>query len=398
MGADRFFKTALFVAMAGLFCMGLVMLTMARFESGNIYPPHSTYLREPAGARALYEALDSLPGIEAQRNTKATLYDAHSPGKTIFVIGLSGAAFSRVDEDSYKDLEKCLQKGERLVIAFSSGAPATDKTKDSAPIQPKDIARDLRTQWGVEFDTTGFTDAGASETKARLKSGGLALPESIDWPGKSTVAFAPKAVGWNTIYTHQDKAVVVEKAFGRGSVVLVADSFLFTNEAMKKHRLPELLTWLCGPNRIMVFDEAHLGIMGEPNVAAIIKRNGLTGLFISVVSLGLLVIWRQLVPFAVCAKAAASVISDTGRGYSQGVANLLRRNLTKDQILHSCVDEWERAFVHASEEASIVAEKARRIIEDDSAVHRRTWDIKKTYENIGALVRKAKISKRKGPL
>jgi hypothetical protein len=415
MGNNKLFKAAVFIILLGLFFLGLGMLARARFESGSIYPPYSTMLREPAGARAIYEALDLLPGIEVQRNTEEFLYHAKSSGRTIFVLGLSGRAFSSVDDDTYKDLEKCLQAGDRLVIAFSSAVPSTITTdvkpeqaseehnvensqKEDRVHSPKKeekshaqgplkvVLKDLRAQWGIDFDHMD----GVSKT-AQLRAEHLGLVPSIEWVNKSNLAFVLVDSHWKVVYAVQDKPVIVEKPVGKGSIVLLSDSFLFTNEAIKGHRVPELLSWLCGPHHIMVFDEAHLGILEQPNVATIIKRNGLRGFFVSLAVLGMLVIWRQLVPVVPLPKKDASTLVASGRGYREGMANLFRRNIPKDQILSICVDEWERAFTRNSDQAVNIAKGVRQIIEEDASVHRRTWNAEETYERIRALVAKSKI-------
>lgn len=413
MGNNKLLKVTVFIILVGLFLLGLGMLTRARFESGNIYPPYSTYLREPAGVRAFFEALDLLPGIEAQRNTEAFLYDSKSSGRTIFVLGLSDRAFSSVDDDTYRDLEKCFQAGDRLVIAFSSAAPSKTRADGKPALEehPKEtsqkedkvqgpekedkghanqplkvVLKDLRAQWGIDFD---HTDGVSKTAQLRLESVGLA--PSIEWVNKSNLAFVLADSHWKVVYTTQDKPVIVEKSVGKGSIVLLSESYLFTNEAIKGHRSPELLSWLSGPHHVMVFDEAHLGILEQPNVATIIKRNGLRGFFASLVVLGMLVIWRQIMPVVPLPKKDASTLVVSGRGYFEGMANLFRRSIPKDQILSICVDEWERSFARESCEISVTAKEARQIIEEDLGGPRRQWAVNKTYDKISTLMAKSKI-------
>lgn len=84
---------------------------------------------------------------------------------------------------------------------------------------------------------------------------------------------------------------------GRGEIVLASDSFFLSNEAMKDHRSPPLLAWLCGSRRRIVFDETHLGISESPGIAALLRRDGLTPFFVSLIVLVLLAIWGQSAPF-----------------------------------------------------------------------------------------------------
>jgi len=53
-------------------------------------------------------------------------------------------------------------------------------------------------------------------------------------------------------------AVVIERDFGKGSVVIATDSYFVSNESMEQDRHADLLAWLIGANKNVVFDEAHL--------------------------------------------------------------------------------------------------------------------------------------------
>jgi len=49
---------------------------------------------------------------------------------------------------------------------------------------------------------------------------------------------------WRTIYSRGTNAVVIERDFGKGSVVIATDSYFVSNESMEQDRHADLLAWL----------------------------------------------------------------------------------------------------------------------------------------------------------
>ena len=95
----------------------------------------------------------------------------------------------------------------------------------------------------------------------------LALPDELEWHSGAILTNLDKA--WRTIYARGTNPVVVERKFGSGTVVLATDSYFLSNEALRKERHAELLAWLVGPGRAVVFDEAHFGIVETSGVASL---------------------------------------------------------------------------------------------------------------------------------
>jgi hypothetical protein len=127
--------------------------------------------------------------------------------------------------------------------------------------------------------------------KASLSLPEKELPSSLPW--HSTLVFEPQDPAWRILYTRAEKPVLIERSYGKGSIVLSSDSFFLSNEAMKRERYPQLLSWLCGPHRKIVFDETHLGVSKSPGIATLLRKYGLAPFFISLIVLALLAIWKQ---------------------------------------------------------------------------------------------------------
>ncbi len=136
---------------------------------------------------------------------------------------------------------------------------------------------------------------------------------------------------------------MLERSLGRGSVVLATDSFFASNEGLFSDRRPELLAWVLGGARRVVFDETHLGVAEPGGVAALARRYRLGGLIGGLILLAALYVWRTAVPFAPSA-ASRSPREGEGREAWAGLAALLRRGLPERRLLVSCVEAWRRSF------------------------------------------------------
>ncbi len=80
---------------------------------------------------------------------------------------------------------------------------------------------------------------------------------------------------------------------------MATDSYFVSNEAMEKDRHADLLAWLVGANRNVVFDEAHFGIVETSGVAMLMRKYRLHGLAAGLLLLAGLFIWKnasRLVP------------------------------------------------------------------------------------------------------
>ena len=110
------------ILVALLVCLIAAFTTILemRFSPGDIYPHYSTKRSDPLGARAFYESLERLPGIEASRNV-VSLQRIKGLDKddTLMLLGLSRSALRslRVTDDS--PVLEAVRHGTRLVIVMN---------------------------------------------------------------------------------------------------------------------------------------------------------------------------------------------------------------------------------------------------------------------------------------
>ena len=230
-------------------------------------------------------------------------------------------------------------------------APTKDKkdtpakeTKDEPPgphavkeRPPKELAK----EWGITFKHRWLfsSQPGAQRTDEAPAD----LPAQVAW--QSDVHFTvPAGSGGRVLYRRAGEPVLVEKAVGRGSVVLLADAYCLSNEAMDRDRATALLAYLVGGHRQVTFVESTLGVLEDNGLGSLARRYGLGGALALCVLLGLLYAWRRLVPFLPSPTPAPGGRTETlTYEPAAGLTGLLHRSLGGTAVLAACVEEWRKA-------------------------------------------------------
>ncbi len=317
----------LFVVLAGLFAAGLFRLFALRFDSGEIYPAYSTYRADPKGAKIFYQSLRELLGVDVERQLRP-LRHTEGEGFTVFYLGGSSRFLS---EELAEELEPFLLSGGRAVLAFRAASPGREQGKKLDG-------------WGIKFNW--FDRKAWKARDAQV----LAIPEpgvsGAALPWGSALFFDSLDGEWNVLYRHLGEPVVVERLWGRGSVVLLADSYLFSNEAMVRDRDVRLLAYLAGDAGRLLFDEAHLGVVSQEGVAMLLKRYRLQGVLLALFLLAGLFVWRNSSSFIpkYTESDDDAVGSGSGVDSQQGFTNLLVRHIPQKKLMEAMAEEWKATF------------------------------------------------------
>jgi len=335
------------------FCVALAKLLLVRFSTGDVFPPYSTLRSDPLGTKIFYDSIGSLPRHRAERNERDLDRLVDGPGTALYVIGLQDALVSEKERIA---LESFVPSGGRLVITFFPRYQAPHKNA-SAPIPtptPSATGEPSPTPPGLRFeklllnwDVKLKTDHDKKDDAAQNVSA-LPLEKTLTW--HSGISFHPQNSDWRTIYECDRGPVVIERKFGAGTVVLAADSYFLSNEALLLERAPEFLTWLNAERARAIFDETHLNIHEHPGVATLLRRYGLAGFVLGFVMLILLWLWRNAT-WSLGLRRSASATHDivSGRESFDGFVNLLRRGIAPPQLLEVCFTEWKRSAAKSAE-------------------------------------------------
>jgi hypothetical protein len=376
------------------FCYGVVQLLLLRFKKGDVYAPYSSLRSDPLGTRVLFESLARLDGVSVRRNYQVLSSFRSDRDTTFLYIGAKASGWEFVDKDFLKHFEKIATVGGRLVLSFvpvvkqpdedvrsksrslateeesqqdihpnddekktgskqrsNGGADDSNKTSEnSAESEKRDQDKDkckcisLREFWGLSFDYHQKAVARLGQAISVIESDGDMRLSPVTW--HTLLFFDNLQPPWKSIYTLDGRPVIIERSMGRGSIVFTADSFFFSNEALRVDRNPDLLAWLIGPNSKVVFDEYHFGIVKTKGIAALIRNYRLHWFFVGIAFLAVLVAWKNSTHFVPPSKQTIS--SDQTppapeRDYTHGLISLLRRNIAVKDVLKVCVAEWKKA-------------------------------------------------------
>ena len=403
----KFSVVLLLLILAG-FGYGLNRLFSLRFESGDIYPAYSSFRTDPLGTRALYESFDRVARVE--RNFKPLLRMESGRGTALLVLGVQPNQL-RVADVEMKDLDQYVGSCGRLVISFypifsareiaapapvsptGAKAKARNQRKNSQDTEEAEPGISLSKQW--KFDVAV---AALERNKANAFLPAIATKESDDQlPDEvschSALFFDKLDPAWRVVYARtNDQAVLVERRLGSGSIVLAADSYWFSNEALLNDRQPQLLAWFTGPTHTAIFDETHLGVQEHRGVATLARKYRLHGLVAGLLLLTALFVWRygfSLVPpyEEELRREQGEFVS--GKESAAGFANLLRRNISSRELLKICLEEWNKSCRHGVPLPRL--QRIQSVIDAQNALPERERDPIATYRQISeALSRSAR--------
>jgi hypothetical protein len=421
-----------------LFGFGVTHLFVLRFESGDVYPAYSSLRSDPLGTRALYASLANLDNVTVGRNYVLRESTSFEPQTTLFYLGASAADFDLVPEAIIEVFDRLTQSGGRLVVSFlpvtrkrdkeapqtshpeqdavkseadtgkkddSGDKPVGDESRSTGQTQkktesPQGISGDqpskknepgpmisIKKHWGIDI---AFKELLPVEDDKRLAidaaSTHRGLPPFISW--HSNLYFELFDDAWQTLYSLDGLPLIVERSYGKGSIVVCADSYFMSNEALLSERHTRLLVWLIGGHANLIFDEAHLGLQKQPSVAQLVRHYRFHWFFVALAVLALLFVWKSAVYFIPPRTEknmnGAEVVSE--KDYTQGLIALLRRNFTGNQILQICVREWEETFKKNPRVRAATLEQVKDLAGSGSTDSKQSKDPVNAYQKISKLI------------
>ncbi len=354
--------------MLAAFVAGLAALLMLRFEKGDVYPPYSSLRSDPLGTRALFESLNAMAPDTARRWHQPPDQAALNPHTTFLICGLNPYGLETRGRSWKRLMDHLATDGGRIVITFGDRAdnadrdsgPHSDRTDTDSQREneaaddaaPDDFITHIEKpeDWhamenlGIRIAATqrNGTDPVAFLASDPPETG---LPPTIPWHGDQFFRTTDKA--WTALYLidRNDRPVVLRRDWGRGELVFAADSFLFSNEALRTSRSLPLLAWLLPGDRFVLFDEFHHGIARQTGIATLAINYGLEGIFGTMVFIGLLFVWRLSTTFV--PPVAQPDPDHTGHAIAggdseQGLVGLMQQHIPPKRLISICFETWQK--------------------------------------------------------
>jgi hypothetical protein len=387
------------------FLFGVGHLFVLRFQTGDVYPPYSSLRSDPLGTRVLYESLENLGDITLGRNYHFLHSLKPETDTTFFYLGTSADDYHPVPRELIEVFDRLAESGGRLVVSFlpinKKDEKKTDSKKETEPQKVENVEYrekskknsliSIKKHWGVGFEfNQNLPGKDGSSLALDAVSNRRDLPPVISW--HSNLYFDLLDQSWQVLYASEGHPVMIERPFGKGSLVLCADSFFISNEALRSERQPQLLVRLLGPNSKIIFDEAHFGINKQPSVAALLRHYRFHRVLWVLAVMALLFVWKNAVYFVPPRKdensAGADVVSD--KDYTRGLIAMLRRNIPSREILEVCGQEWERTFKKDKRIQPEAFERVKEILRMQSPTSKNRMNAVNGYRKISRTIQRTK--------
>lgn len=378
---DKIATIMLLLLLCGL-TFGLYTLFVLRFETGDMFPAYSSMRADPLGVKGLYQALESISGISTDRHYRDLSKISGTEGRTLFYLGLRPDFLISTPPGLVDQMETLAKTGVRIVLAFQSGSRKSSgefrdawpgkfkgkppKGSEELPIERKDNdggksepRSAVSEKWGVNPSSAPVCKTGKdTPAHALLKDPVDGLPASVLL--HTGLRFENPGPAWRILYAVETQPVIIERSFGAGNIVMVADSYLFSNEAMFRGPSAALLSWCVGRSHLVVFDEFHLGVRDRPGVMGLIRKYRLQGFLAGLILLAGLFAWQNAIPFNALRNAPKPGEGKEVSGNDQfnGLINLLRRNIDPGSVLKTCFEEWEKS---AHRHSSVIRDKVNYV-------------------------------------
>ena len=323
---------ALALVAAAVFLGGVIALFNREFASGEIYPEFSTMRTDRMGAKLLYDSLGRLPGVTVERNFLPFEF-LPKDGATLILLAMNPMQVCWNDALLLRPVERIASRGNRVVVAMRidpdsppqqedfdrqeppKGPGAKKNSKPAPPVEPP-----IKTRWKVSFQIDS------------------------DPKNPHPLSFG-QAEGWRVREKAGSKTLAVERDFGKGSVVLMAESADFTNQSTVAMGRLRQVAGAIGPYPRIVFDEEHLGIAESGSVVGMARQFRLTGLALGLALCAALFIWRNASGFPP-PEAVRSGERFSGRTSQVGLLTLLKRHIPPADLAAVCWREWLSANRH----------------------------------------------------
>ena len=299
-------RAAVAAALLGAgFTWGMIHLFGVEFSAGDFYPEYSSLRSDPPGTKLLFDSLSHLPGMEVSRNYLPLEY-VNRDRAAVLLFGL-GPIF--LNAEFLQRMEQLARRGNRVVVAMAF--------ERRSALGDQSI---LDQSWHIQM--------------------------AVD-PDRSHAhpLFFAKAEDWLVRENAGAKILAVERGFGQGSVLFLAESGAFRNDALiVGNRLAQVSTAI-GPSKRVIFDERHFGIAESGSLVGLARRFRLMGLAMGLAIVLALALWKNASGFPPPIETRPPQ-HYTGRTSFEGLVTLLRRHLRPNELVQTCWEEWLKSNRH----------------------------------------------------
>lgn len=315
------------LALAALFASTLIYLVLRRTETTYYYPNYSSLNNSEQGTKAYFDALSRL-GFRTSRNYKP-LPKMEGVHAAIFYAGPEMSLFRFLEDKELQQFEQLAAAGARVVIALDPEAVIEIHPGETKKRDPRED--NLKKRWGIEL---AHVERSVSGEDAALLNRLDMMP--VNWQFSSWIP------AWTPSQVRNGAPLFLERTFGKGSVVLMANTKLFTNRELLVRPDNDVLAAAPGAYRDIIFDETHLGLEDTGTVLSLARAHGLHWMLLGFTILAILYVWRSAFSFIPRSPAALDTAVG-GRDAHVALSNLLRQSVPAKSVMRVAAEEWNRS-------------------------------------------------------
>ena len=346
---------ALALVVAAAFFGGVIGLFNREFAAGDLYPEFSTLRTDPMGAKLLFEGLGKIPGIAVERNFLPMEY-LPSEGATLVLLAVNPMRVNWDEALFLRFVERMAARGNRVVVTMHLDPERERPKQEEFDRLEEPKAKDPKRKSQVEIP---------QEPPLR-KLWKVSLKIDSD-PKQRHPLYFGGSEGWRVRDKIGERILAIERDFGKGTIVLFAESDDFANDSTIAGDRLETVSAALGTYPRIVFDERHLGIAESGSVVGLARRFRLTGMALGLALLAALFIWKSASAFPP-PPAAPDAVRLSGRTAHAGLLTLLERHIRPADLAAACWQEWLVANRHSVtperlQQAARIAAESRRPLE-----------------------------------
>ena len=326
------------LALIAIFLVAATTAVLDRARAASGYPAYSSLNNGEEGLKAYYDALSRV-GFETNRNFLPLEKIVGEPVDIIYA-GPTLQSFEYASNSDLELFEKLAEKGGHVVVLLSSEGfvDRSIQTKTNGPAKPKEKvpkppSPTLKARWGIRV---------AYRELPRSKDNVTPLFNGLDVV-PATWHFSSWTNEWMPSHMRDYSPLFLERRFGKGAIVLIANARLFTNRELLLEPDAPLLAAVPSAHRRVIFDESHLGLEDTGTVAGLAAAHHLQWLLLAFVILAAIYVWRSSFSF-VPPTERPSDASVAGQDAGFALASLLEQSIPPGGILLAVAEEWNRSL------------------------------------------------------
>ena len=343
-----------------VFIIGAYLLILIRFELGHNYQYYSSLREDPLGTKGLFESINALPDKLCSRNYRPLALLEKGNTKTLMILGLNTESLdlsdSSIKANQSSSLNKFIDSGGRVVISTIPNLQTTIELPDNTSIN------------------TSSSDKGISFA--------ILSKQKIDWHSDSYIDCNKEQ--WEAIAENGEFILAAERKVGNGSIVISTDSYLFSNEALKKSYSPTFLSRVIGNSSEIVFDETHLGSIQQSGVATLARQHNLKWLLFALLAVAAVFIWKSITSFIPRSEETSSQLRGndiTPPKGIDGLASLISHSTQKSiTSLDICVKEFKQSNPNMSKTDIDCLNKIKAILSKEKFLKKKKQNIVAAYQ------------------